>query len=127
MGLANRSDSDKRSCLNAQVAAALENALLEPKARALGVPMFELFGGAVRKKILVYVSHTGMNRMRRPDLLEAAGASVPRRMEDMTTLGAEVAARRGRAQDQPALLRLRRHPARAHALLRPRRRTRPGA
>jgi L-alanine-DL-glutamate epimerase-like enolase superfamily enzyme len=79
--------------MNAQAAAALENACLDLKARALGVPVYELFGGAVRKRIPVYASHTGMYRMRRPDLFEAAGAFVPRRMEDMATLGAEVAAR----------------------------------
>ncbi|NML46181.1 mandelate racemase/muconate lactonizing enzyme family protein [Ramlibacter sp. G-1-2-2] len=79
--------------VNAQAAAAIENALLDLKARALGVPVYELFGGAVRKRIPVYASHTGMYRMRNPDLFRAAGAFVPRRMEDMATLGAEVAAR----------------------------------
>ncbi|MDB5857890.1 MAG: enolase, partial [Ramlibacter sp.] len=79
--------------LNAQAAAALENACLDLKARALAVPVYELFGGAVRKRIPVYASHTGMYRMRSPDLFHAAGAFVPRRMEDMATLGAEVAAR----------------------------------
>jgi galactonate dehydratase len=79
--------------MSAQAAAAMENACLDLKARALGVPVYELFGGAVRKKIPVYASHTGMYRMRRPDLFQAAGAFVPRRMEDMATLGAEVAAR----------------------------------
>lgn len=79
--------------LNAQAAAAIENALLDLKARVLGVPVYELFGGAVRRRIPVYASHTGLYRMRSPELFRRAGAFVPRRMEDMATLGAEVAAR----------------------------------
>lgn len=79
--------------LNAQAAAAIENALLDLKARALGVPVFELFGGAVRRRIPVYASHVGLYRMRRPDLFRAAGAVVPRSLDDFATLGAEVSAR----------------------------------
>jgi L-alanine-DL-glutamate epimerase-like enolase superfamily enzyme len=79
------------------------------------VLVYELLGGAVRKKIPVYASHTGRYRMRCPDLFEAVGAFVPRRMEDMATLGAEVGARGGRAQDQPAVLCCGWHAACAHA------------
>ena len=78
--------------LNAQAAAAFENALLDLKARSLGVPVYELFGGAVRQRIPVYASHVGLYRMRNPALFQAAGAFVPRSVGDMARLGAEVAA-----------------------------------
>lgn len=78
--------------LNAQACAAFENALLDLKARSLGVPVFELFGGAVRRRIPVYASHVGLYRLRKPGLCRAAGLLVPRSLQDMTALGAEVAA-----------------------------------
>ena len=37
--------------------AAIENALLDIKGKALGVPVYELFGGPVRERIPVYWSH----------------------------------------------------------------------
>jgi L-alanine-DL-glutamate epimerase-like enolase superfamily enzyme len=40
----------------------IENALLDLKARALGVPVYELFGGPVRASIAVYWSHCGTGR-----------------------------------------------------------------
>lgn len=83
--------------LHAQAAAAFENALLDLKARHLGVPVFELFGGAVRQRVPVYASHTGMYRVRRPDLFRAADQALPRSMADMARLGAEVAAQGVRA------------------------------
>lgn len=78
--------------LNAQAAAAFENALLDLKARSLGVPVYELFGGAVRRQVPVYASHVGMYRMRCPALFRSAGTVVPQAAEDMARLGAEVAA-----------------------------------
>jgi galactonate dehydratase len=44
--------------------AAIENALLDLKARALGVPVYELFGGPTRDVIPVYWSHCGTTRAR---------------------------------------------------------------
>jgi len=42
---------------------AIENAMLDAKAKELGVPCFELLGGAVREEIPVYWSHCGSYRM----------------------------------------------------------------
>jgi galactonate dehydratase len=79
--------------INAQAAAAIENACLDIKARALGVPVYELFGGAHRLRVPAYWSHCGMYRLRQPALFEAAGLCVPRVPADMMRLGEEVAAR----------------------------------
>lgn len=46
---------------------AIENALLDAKAKALGVPVYTLLGGKVRDKIRVYWSHCGTWRIARPD------------------------------------------------------------
>ena len=40
-----------------QAIGAIENALLDVKARALGVPVYELFGGPVRDRVRLYWSH----------------------------------------------------------------------
>jgi L-alanine-DL-glutamate epimerase-like enolase superfamily enzyme len=45
---------------------ALENALLDAKAKALGVPCYELLGGRVRDKIRVYWSHCPTWRINHP-------------------------------------------------------------
>ena len=79
--------------LNAQAVAALENACLDIKAKDLGVPVYELFGGALRKRLPAYWSHCGMYRLRRPDLFEARNLSVPRTVQDMALLGQEAVAR----------------------------------
>jgi galactonate dehydratase len=42
-----------------QAVGALENALLDLKARALGVPVYELFGGPLRDRQRLYWSHCG--------------------------------------------------------------------
>lgn len=78
--------------LHAQAAAAVENACLDLKARALGVPVHELFGGARRDEIPAYWSHCGLYRVRRPDLFEPRGLRVPRGLDDMRLLAAEVRA-----------------------------------
>src|ERR1700749_4068962 len=41
----------------AQALAAIENALLDIKAKALGVPCYELLGGKIRDRIRVYWPH----------------------------------------------------------------------
>ena len=45
---------------------ALENALLDAKAKALGVPCYELLGGKVRDKVRVYWSHCPTRRINHP-------------------------------------------------------------
>ena len=42
-----------------QALGAIENALLDLKAKALGVPVYELLGGPVRERIRLYWSHCG--------------------------------------------------------------------
>lgn len=46
-----------------QAIAAIENALIDVKARALGVPVYELFGGPLRDKIRLYWSHCATYRV----------------------------------------------------------------
>src|SRR5262245_37993986 len=46
-----------------QAIGAIENALLDIKAKALGVPVYELFGGPVRDRIRLYWSHCGTYRL----------------------------------------------------------------
>jgi galactonate dehydratase len=46
-----------------QAIGAIENALLDLKARALGVPVYELLGGPVRDRIRLYWSHCGTYRL----------------------------------------------------------------
>ena len=81
--------------LHAQACAAVENACLDLKARLLGVPVYELFGGSHRSELPAYWSHCGLYRICRPDLF--AGACVPRSLDDMRRVAAEVPARGFRA------------------------------
>jgi L-alanine-DL-glutamate epimerase-like enolase superfamily enzyme len=46
--------------------AAIENALLDAKAKSLGVPVYELLGGKVRDRIRVYWSHCATWRINHP-------------------------------------------------------------
>ena len=50
--------------LNQNAAGAILNACLDIKGKALGVPVYELFGGAVRDRIPVYWSRCGVIRAR---------------------------------------------------------------
>jgi galactonate dehydratase len=70
-----------------QAIGAIENALLDIKGKALGVPVYELFGGKVRDRIPVYWSHCGSYRLRNPELV---GTPPVRAYDDMTKLGREV-------------------------------------
>jgi L-alanine-DL-glutamate epimerase-like enolase superfamily enzyme len=70
-----------------QAIGAIENALLDIKGKALGVPVYQLFGGKVRDRIPVYWSHCGSYRLRNPDLV---GTPPVRTYDDMTKLGREV-------------------------------------
>ena len=73
-----------------QAIAAIENALLDIKGKALGVPVYQLFGGLVRDRIPLYWSHCGSYRLRNADLV---GEKPVRSYADMTELAAEVKAR----------------------------------
>ncbi len=76
-----------RGGINRQAVAAIENALLDIKGKALGVPVCDLFGGAVRSRIPVYWSHCGSYRARYADML-----GVPRvnSYDDLAKLAEEV-------------------------------------
>jgi len=69
--------------------AAIENALLDLKGRALGVGVHELFGGPTRDSVPVYWSHCGTTRAR---AWEAAGTTKLAGYGDVTELGREVVA-----------------------------------
>ncbi len=71
-----------------QAIAAIENALLDIKARALGIPVYELFGGPIREKIRLYWSHCGTYRV----WGERMGIPTVKSYDDIVALGREVAA-----------------------------------
>jgi L-alanine-DL-glutamate epimerase-like enolase superfamily enzyme len=70
-----------------QAIGAIENALLDIKGKAMGVPVYQLFGGKVRDRIPVYWSHCGSYRLRHPELV---GTPAVRTYADIERLGEEV-------------------------------------
>src|ERR1700681_2755454 len=77
--------------LNAQAIGAIENALVDIKAKALGVPVYELLGGPIRDRLGLYWSHCGTYRARHGDKIrEWAGVDPVRSLDDIVRLGAEV-------------------------------------
>jgi L-alanine-DL-glutamate epimerase-like enolase superfamily enzyme len=74
--------------------AGVELALWDIKAKALGVPVYELFGGPLRERQLVYWSHCGTSRARSFELI---GVPPLRTMDDIARLGEEVVRRGFRA------------------------------
>ena len=75
--------------VNQQAIAAIENALLDIKARALGVRVCELFGGPVREELRLYWSHCGTYLLGHADLI---GQPPLTSLADVETLGARVRA-----------------------------------
>src|SRR5262249_50457896 len=73
-----------------QAIGAIENALLDVKARALGVPVYELLGGPVRDRIRLYWSHCATYRV---SYWQVMGIPPVRSLEDVVALGREVVAR----------------------------------
>ena len=73
-----------------QAIGAIENALLDVKARALGIPVYEMLGGPQRDKIRLYWSHCGTYR-----LSWAEEMQIPplRTLDDVVELGREVVAK----------------------------------
>jgi L-alanine-DL-glutamate epimerase-like enolase superfamily enzyme len=65
---------------------AIENALLDAKAKALGVPVYELLGGKVRDRIRVYWSHCATWRINHPDCYPPAITDL----DGVKALGREV-------------------------------------
>lgn len=70
-----------------QAIAAIENALVDVKARALGVPVAELLNGPVRDRLRLYWSHCGSYRVNHADVM---GVPPLRSLDDIEALGAEV-------------------------------------
>ena len=74
----------------AKAIAGVELALIDIKARALGISVVELFGGPTRERVRVYWSHCGTSRARHYDLLNTPPL---RTMDDIAALGREVVER----------------------------------
>ena len=71
----------------AKALAGIENALLDIKGKALGVPVYELFGGPTRATIPMYWSHCGTTRAR---AFEVTGTAKLASYDDVVALGREV-------------------------------------
>ena len=67
--------------------AGIECALVDIKAKALGISVVELFGGPTRDNVRVYWSHCGSSRARNYELI---GVPPLRTMDDIAALGREV-------------------------------------
>jgi L-alanine-DL-glutamate epimerase-like enolase superfamily enzyme len=70
-----------------QAIGAIENALLDVKAKSLNIPVYEMLGGPVREKIRLYWSHCGTYRL---SWAEEMGIEPVRTLEDVVGLGREV-------------------------------------
>jgi L-alanine-DL-glutamate epimerase-like enolase superfamily enzyme len=69
---------------------AIENALLDAKAKSLGVPCYELLGGKVRDRVRVYWSHCATWRINQPDYYKPAITSL----DGVKAIGREVREKR---------------------------------
>ena len=78
--------------INAQAIAAIENALLDIKGKALGVPVHALLGGQIRDSLELYWSHCGTYLLD-PNIAAAIGRDPITSLDDVERLGAEVAQR----------------------------------
>jgi L-alanine-DL-glutamate epimerase-like enolase superfamily enzyme len=77
------------SGVRAMALAGIELALLDIKAKALGISVIELFGGPTRDSVRVYWSHCGTSRASYPQL----GKPPIRTLDDIANLGKEVVRR----------------------------------
>ena len=71
-----------------QAIAAVENALLDIKGRALGVPVYDLLGGAVRDRLDLYWSHCGTYRFGTP--ARHIGKPPIETLDDLARLAGEI-------------------------------------
>src|SRR5215475_11481703 len=92
--------------LNQNAAGAILNACLDIKGKALGVPVYELLGGAVRERIPVYWSRCGVVRARWAALFGGKVIDKPavRSLEDLKAAGREAAERGFKAAKTNVLL-----------------------
>lgn len=70
-----------------QAIAAIENALVDVKAKGLGVPVCEMLGGPVRDQLRLYWSHCGTYRLNHA---EKMGLPSVRNLDDIRKLGEHV-------------------------------------
>ena len=70
-----------------QAIAAIENALVDVKAKALGVPVCEMLGGPIRDRLRLYWSHCGTYRLHHA---EKIGVGPIRALDDIRKLGEQV-------------------------------------
>ena len=70
-----------------QAIAAIENAIMDLKGKALGVPVYELLGGPIRDRFRLYWSHCGTTRIMAP---QHAGVTPLKSLDDVSALGREV-------------------------------------
>jgi len=70
-----------------QAIAAIENAVVDLKAKSLGIPVCELLGGPVRDRLRLYWSHCGSYRLRHA---AAIGKPPLRSLDDLAALVREV-------------------------------------
>jgi galactonate dehydratase len=68
----------------------IENALLDLKAKALGIPVYELFGGPMRETVDLYWSHCGTTRARAWEVTKTPKLAS---YDDVAALGREVVER----------------------------------
>lgn len=73
-----------------QATGAIENALLDLKARALGIPVYELLGGPVRDRVRLYWSHFGTWRV--DGRAEVMGLPPLHSLDDLATAARAVVA-----------------------------------
>jgi L-alanine-DL-glutamate epimerase-like enolase superfamily enzyme len=73
--------------LIAQAIAAIENALVDVKAKALGISVAEMLGGPVRDRLRLYWSHCGSYRLTQS---KAMNMEPVRSLADVTALGRHV-------------------------------------
>jgi len=70
-----------------QAIAAIENALVDIKAKSLGVSVASLLNGPVRKKLRLYWSHCGSYRLQHSEVIGCSGIQS---LDDIKELAAEV-------------------------------------
>lgn len=70
-----------------QALAAIENALVDVKAKGLGVPVAEMLGGPVRDRLRLYWSHCGSYLLNHADKI---GVPALRNLDDVEKLGSRV-------------------------------------
>ena len=74
-----------------QAIAAIENALVDIKAKSLDVPVYQLLGGPIRDRLRLYWSHCGSYRF--PGTVEHMDREPLRSLDDVEALGREVASK----------------------------------